>query len=163
MKKYLIKVTERLEIKILDYPSKEIEANDLAKYIGKGCDYIEWVKPRALYTSLGEELWQNDKYDEGVSMFIDEEGTFKEDNIPNLLATALYDNCIVGNVLFVGTFMNTAGVGLVCGLPPEHLKELVCKLALYGKKKCFVHMPVTYKDKIFETYNEFSKWILEDN
>lgn len=129
----IIKVSTELEMTVHDFPEGSIreQTHALCELIGNGCDIIEHVMPRRLYTSLKMSNNPTKTPGDCVSMLIDEEGRLKP-NKTNVIGSYLYETdrhgCpIVGNVIFVGEVIANEGISL-CGISDENFSALENKL-----------------------------------
>ena len=81
----IIKVSTELEMSVHEFPSGTIREHNkaLCELIGNGCDLVEHVMPKRLYTELKMPSSPVKEPGKCVSMLIDEEGRLK----PNLINT----------------------------------------------------------------------------
>lgn len=104
----IIKVSTELEMSVHEFPEGTMREQNKVLYglIGNGCDLVEHVMPKRLYTELKMPSSPVKEPGKCVSMLIDEEGRLKP-NKANLIGSYLYEfdkhGCpIVGNILFIG-------------------------------------------------------------
>ena len=88
----IIKISTELEMTIHDFPEGTMREQSKALYelIGNGCDIVEHVMPKRLYTMLKMSPTPTRTPGECVSMLIDEEGRLKP-NRANLIGSYLYE------------------------------------------------------------------------
>lgn len=129
----IIKISTELEMTIHDFPEGTMRERNKVLYelIGNGCDIVEHVMPKRLYTMLKMPSTPTRTPGECVSMLIDEEGRLKP-NKANLIGSYLYEfdkhGCpIVGNILFIGEKMGSDGVEF-CGISEENFSLLETEL-----------------------------------
>ena len=125
----IIKVSTELEMSVHEFPSGTIREQNkaLCELIGNGCDLVEHVMPKRLYTELKMPSSPVKEPGKCVSMLIDEEGRLKP-NRANLIGSYLYEydkhGCpILGNILFIGEKMGNSGVDF-CGISEENFDRL---------------------------------------
>lgn len=125
----IIKISTELEMTIHDFPEGTMREQNKALYelIGNGCDIVEHVMPKRLYTMLKMSPTPTRTPGECVSMLIDEEGRLKP-NRANLIGSYLceYDKHgypILGNILFIGEKMGNSGVDFY-GISEENFDRL---------------------------------------
>ena len=75
----IIKVSTELEMSVHEFPSGTIREHNkaLCELIGNGCDLVEHVMPKRLYTELKMPSSPVKEPGKCVSMLIDEEGRLK--------------------------------------------------------------------------------------
>lgn len=129
----IIKVSTELEMSVHEFPEGTMREQNKALYdlIGNGCDIVEHVMPKRLYTELKMPSTPVKEPGKCVSMLIDEEGRLKP-NKANLIGSYLYEfdkhGCpIVGNILFIGEKMGDDGVEF-CGISEENFSLLETEL-----------------------------------
>ena len=142
----IIKISTELEMTIHDFPEGTMREQNkvLCELIGNGCDIVERVMPKRLYTMLKMSPTPTRTPGECVSMLIDEEGRLKP-NKANLIGSYLYEfdkhGCpIVGNILFIGEKMGDDGVEF-CGISEENFSLLETEL-----KNMITAMKATVKE-----------------
>ena len=88
----IIKISTELEMTIHDFPEGTMREQNkvLCELIGNGCDIVEHVMPKRLYTMLKMSPTPTRTPGECVSMLIDEEGRLKP-NRANLIGSYLYE------------------------------------------------------------------------
>lgn len=88
----IIKVSTELEMSVHEFPSGTIREHNkaLCELIGNGCDLVEHVMPKRLYTELKMPSSPVKEPGKCVSMLIDEEGRLKP-NKANLIGSYLYE------------------------------------------------------------------------
>lgn len=125
----IIKISTELEMTIHDFPEGTMREQNkvLCELIGNGCDIVEHVMPKRLYTMLKMSPTPTRTPGECASMLIDEEGRLKP-NRANLIGSYLYEydkhGCpILGNILFIGEKMGNSGVDF-CGISEENFNRL---------------------------------------
>lgn len=130
----IIRVTTDNRKTIHPYPTGSFrEKQDvLTGLIGNGCDLVEHVRPRRLYT-----FWKvSTDIESGkmACMLVDESGALKENKV-NELASYLYGYTIYGNVLFVGEgYVN--GEPDFKGLPEDVAMNLMLRIeGFFNKEK----------------------------
>lgn len=108
----IIKVSTELEMSVHEFPEGTMREQNKVLYglIGNGCDLVEHVMPKRLYTELKMPSSPVKEPGKCVSMLIDEEGRLKP-NKANLIGSYLYEfdkhGCpIVGNILFLERLEN---------------------------------------------------------
>lgn len=118
----LIKVSTALEVTVHEFPAGNyLEQNKaLCGLIGNGCNHVEHVMPKRLYTELKQSNRVTKIPGQCVSMLVDEEFLFREGLEENIVGSYLYEtdkhmNPILGNVLFVGEAWKGNGIGF-CGI-----------------------------------------------
>lgn len=118
----LIKISTELELTVHEFPEGTYEQQNkfLRGLIGNGCNIYEHVMPIRLYRDLHMKNRPTNIPGQCVGMLIDEEGLLKEESIPNLIGSYLYETdrhgCpIVGNILFVGEEWTGDGIDF-CGI-----------------------------------------------
>lgn len=133
MSKKLIRVSAGLEVTAHDFPQGTIrqQNKELCRLIGNGCDCIERVMPRRLYTELGHTREVKAKGSRCVSMLCDESFLLKPAPY-NAIASYLYETGrhgapILGNVLFVGEFYRDGEIEF-SGIEPEVFDTLYAQL-----------------------------------
>lgn len=86
----IIKVSTELEMSVHEFPSGTIREHNkaLCELIGNGCDLVEHVMPKRLYTELKMPSSPVKEPGKCVSMLIDEEGRLKP-NKANLIGSSL--------------------------------------------------------------------------
>lgn len=144
----IIKVSTELEMSVHEFPSGTIREHNkaLCELIGNGCDLVEHVMPKRLYTELKMPSSPVKEPGKCVSMLIDEEGRLKP-NKANLIGSYLYEfdkhGCpIVGNILFIGEKMGDDGVEF-CGISEENFSLLETELKnMITAMKATVGLPV---------------------
>lgn len=139
----IIKISVNLELSVHEFPDGNYTQQNevLRKLIGNGCDTYEHVMPNKLYTELHMKNHPTRVPGQCVSMLVDGEGLLK-DNKPNLIGSYLYEvnkrgNLIMGNVLFVGEYLDKEGIDF-CGIENnvfEVLKQKLEKLIFLTKMK----------------------------
>lgn len=129
----IIKVSTELEMSVHEFPEGTMREQNKVLYglIGNGCDLVEHVMPKRLYTELKMPSSPVKEPGKCVSMLIDEEGRLKP-NKANLIGSYLYEfdkhGCpIVGNILFIGEKMGDDGVEF-CGISEENFSLLETEL-----------------------------------
>ena len=154
----IIKVSTELEMSVHEFPEGTMREQNKALYqmtifieyfkkydlIGNGCDIVEHVMPKRLYTELKMPSTPVKEPGKCVSMLIDEEGRLKP-NKANLIGSYLYEfdkhGCpIVGNILFIGEKMGDDGVEF-CGISEENFSLLETEL-----KNMITAMKATVKE-----------------
>lgn len=130
----IIKVSTDLEISIHEFPEGEYSQQNkvLSELIGNHCDIYEHVMPNRLYSELHMKSDVTKIPGQCVSMLVDEEGTFK-DNEPNLIGSYLYETDrhglpIMGNVLFVGKKWGEDGIDF-CGIEDSTFERLYTQIS----------------------------------
>ncbi|MDO4298848.1 MAG: hypothetical protein Q4C59_10315 [Lachnospiraceae bacterium] len=130
----IIKVTTDLEVTVHDFPDGSIreQNEELYKLIGNGCDIIEHVMPKRLYTELHQSNKVTLEKSKCVSMLVDEEFLYRKCLKPNLIGSYLYETdkhgCpIMGNILFVGDVWSGDGISFA-GLEESVFDELLVQL-----------------------------------
>lgn len=88
----IIKVSTELEMSVHEFPEGTMREQNKALYdlIGNGCDIVEHVMPKRLYTELKMPSTPVKEPGKCVSMLIDEEGRLKP-NKANLIGSYLYE------------------------------------------------------------------------
>ena len=129
----IIRVTTDNRTTIHPYPTGAFrEKHDvLTGLIGNGCDLVEHVRPRRLYT-----FWKVSTDIESGKMaciLVDESGALKENQV-NELASYLYGYTIYGNVLFVGEGY-VDGEPDFKGLPEDVAMNLMLRIEDFLNKK----------------------------
>lgn len=129
----IIKISTELEMTIHDFPEGTMREQNKVLYelIGNGCDIVEHVMPKRLYTMLKMPSTPTKTPGECVSMLIDEEGRLKP-NKANLIGSYLYEfdkhGCpIVGNILFIGEKLGNNGIDF-CGISEKNFSLLETEL-----------------------------------
>lgn len=142
----IIKVSTELEMSVHEFPEGTMREQNKVLYglIGNGCDLVEHVMPKRLYTELKIPSSPVKEPGKCVSMLIDEEGRLKP-NKANLIGSYLYEfdkhGCpIVGNILFIGEKMGDDGVEF-CGISEENFSLLETEL-----KNMITAMKATVKE-----------------
>ena len=142
----IIKVSTELEMSVHEFPEGTMREQNKVLYglIGNGCDLVEHVMPKRLYTELKMPSSPVKEPGKCVSMLIDEEGRLKP-NKANLIGSYLYEvdkhGCpIVGNILFIGEKMGDDGVEF-CGISEENFSLLETEL-----KNMITAMKATVKE-----------------
>ena len=125
----LIKVSTDLEMTVHEYPTGTYDEQRkvLCELIGNGCDTLEPVRPKRLYTEARMSSKPSREPGKCVCMLIDEEGMIKPNKL-NPLGCYLYRMDIhgwpiVGNILFVGEVFENDGIGM-CGISEEYFQRL---------------------------------------
>ncbi len=129
----IIKISTELEMSVHEFPAGTIREQNkgLCELIGNGCDTVERVMPRRLYTELKMSSTPVKTPGKCVSMLVDEEGRLKP-NKANLIGSYLYEcdkhGCpIAGNILFIGEQMGPDGIEF-CGISDENFSLLETEL-----------------------------------
>lgn len=88
----IIKVSTELEMSVHEFPEGTMREQNKVLYglIGNGCDLVEHVMPKRLYTELKMPSSPVKEPGKCVSMLIDEEGRLKP-NKANLIGSYLYE------------------------------------------------------------------------
>ena len=156
----IIKVSTELEMSVHEFPEGTMREQNKVLYglIGNGCDLVEHVMPKRLYTELKMPSSPVKEPGKCVSMLIDEEGRLKP-NKANLIGSYLYEfdkhGCpIVGNILFIGEKMGDDGVEF-CGISEENFSLLETEL-----KNMITAMKATVKE-IDRMRGFFKEWSTE--
>ncbi len=130
----IIKVSTENEITVHEFPiGMHIDQmEELYKLIGNGCDCIEYVMPKRLYTDLKQVGCITKIPGQCVGMLVDEEGFMKQDQRYNYTGSFLYEtditsNPIVGNILFVGLTWSGNGIDF-CGIEESVFDRLHIQL-----------------------------------
>nr|WP_297884081.1 hypothetical protein [uncultured Blautia sp.] len=125
----IIKISTELKMSEHEFPEGTTREQNKFLYtlIGNGCDIVEHVMPKRLYTELKMPSTPTKRSGECVSMLIDEEGLLKP-NKANLVGCYLYEyhkhgHPIVGNILFVGEKVGNDGIEF-CGISEENFVRL---------------------------------------
>lgn len=125
----IIRISVDNEISVHDFPEGSYrEQNEiLAKVIGKGCEMLEHVMPKRLYSELGGSKEISKVKGGCVSMLVDEEG-YKHDSPVNVIGSYLYETDkhgypILGNILIIGEVMGKDGIEF-CGVSEEQFNLL---------------------------------------
>lgn len=133
-KRKLIKIDVDMNITVHDFPDGSISEQNkaLRDLIGNGCDIVEPVMPRRLYTELGHAAEVKRKDSKRVIMLVDEEFLLKNGLHANQIGSYLYEtdkhgNPILGNILFVGEAYGKDGIDFV-GIEEETFKTLHTQL-----------------------------------
>ena len=115
----IIKVSPDLKLTSHDFPEGSIQEQMQKLYalIGNGCDIIQNVMPRRLYTKLGHTSNAEKESGKCVSMLVDEEFFFRNGCKPNAIGSYLYEtdkhgSPILGNILFVGNWKQKDGIAI---------------------------------------------------
>lgn len=153
----IIKVSTELEMSVHEFPEGTMREQNKVLYglIGNGCDLVEHVMPKRLYTELKMPSSPVKEPGKCVSMLIDEEGRLKP-NKANLIGSYLYEvdkhGCpIVGNILFIGEKMGDDGVEF-CGISEENFSLLETELKnMITAMKATVSL-VPYPDQIINFF-----------
>jgi len=126
----LIKVSTALKVTVHEFPEGNYSEQNkaLCELIGNGCDHIEHVMPKRLYTVLKQSRRVTKIPGQCVSMLVDEEFLFRKGLEPNMLGGYLYEtdkhmNPILGNILFVGNVWKGDGIDF-CGIEDTVFAEL---------------------------------------
>lgn len=145
----LIRISTDLEMTVHEFPTGgHAEQNKaLRALIGNDCRIYEHVLPKRLYTELHQKQRPTKIAGQFVSMLIDEEGRLKEQRVPNLIGSYLYETDrhgqpIMGNVLFVGEKWCSDGIDF-CGIEESVFMDLELKLKnmiLAMKATCMVEI-----------------------
>ena len=105
----MILITTDNEVKELEYPDGGLKSwKKLREHIGNGCELIEHVQPKRLYTEIGAGIEIKNVPGSKVSMLVDEEFYFHCDETKlNKIASWLYETDrhgypILGNALIIG-------------------------------------------------------------
>lgn len=140
----IIKVSTDLKITVHDFPEGTLsdQNKQLCELIGNGCDRIENVMPKRLYTSFGHTTHVTSKDSKCVSMLVDEEFLFRSNSKPNLIGSYMYEtdkhkNPILGNVLFVGNEYKGDGISF-CGIERDTFDCLYEQLIALAEIATFV-------------------------
>lgn len=140
----IIKVSTDLIITVHDFPEGTLydQSKQLCELIGNGCDMIENVMPKRLYTRLGHTTHVTSKDSKCVSMLVDEEFLFRSNSKPNMIGCYMYEtdkhgNPILGNVLFVGNEYKGDGISF-CGIEKGTFGCLYKQLMYLAEKATLV-------------------------
>ena len=101
----IIKVSTELEMSVHEFPEGTMREQNKVLYglIGNGCDLVEHVMPKRLYTELKMPSSPVKEPGKCVSMLIDEEGRLKP-NKANLIGSYLYEfdkhGCPIAVIMF---------------------------------------------------------------
>lgn len=130
----LIKISTDLEMTMHEFPtgSHGEQKDYLCSLIGENCELYEHVMPMRLYTELHHQNRPTKVQGQCVSMLIDEKGLVKENMVPNLIGSYLYESekhgyPIMGNILFVGEEWTGDGIDF-CGLEESVFEKLELQL-----------------------------------
>lgn len=126
----IIRVNTDNSVDTLEYPKGTIreELEALRKMIGPKCELVEHVRPERLYTELKASQRISHELGSGVSMLVDEEGSYHD--LPyNLFASWLYkseeySSPIFGNILLIGEYDTGDGYSF-CGLSEKEYDSLL--------------------------------------
>ena len=136
----MILITTDNEVKELEYPDGGLKSwKKLREYIGNGCELIEHVQPKRLYTEIGAGIEIKNVPGSKVSMLVDEEFYFHCDETKlNKIASWLYETDrhgyqILGNALIIGEKYGNAGIEF-CGMSEEQFDLVFPKLKELGKR-----------------------------
>lgn len=136
----IIKVSTDLEVTVHDFPQGTIREQNrqLRELIGNGCEMIEHVMPRRLYTELGHTTEVKKENSKCVSMLVDEEFLFKDELQYNPIGCYLYEtdkygSPIMGNILFVGDTYSDDGI-VFSGIEEETFNKLYDQLTKLTEK-----------------------------
>lgn len=129
----IIKISTDLEMQVFEYPEGDLSAQmqALQDLVGNGCDYVERVRPRRLYTMLGVPRVVTTNPGECATMIVDEDGLLR--NLPvNAVGSWLYEtdrhgSPIVGNIVIVGEIYVGTGIKF-CGISDDLFERLYPKL-----------------------------------
>lgn len=112
----MILITTDNEVKELEYSDGGLKSwKKLREHIGNGCELIEHVQPKRLYTEIGAGIEIKNVPGSKVSMLVDEEFYFHCDETKlNKIASWLYETDrhgypILGNALIIGEKYGNAG------------------------------------------------------
>ena len=111
----------------------------LREHIGNGCELIEHVQPKRLYTEIGAGIEIKNVPGSKVSMLVDEEFYFHCDETKlNKIASWLYETDrhgypILGNALIIGEKYGNAGIEF-CEMSEEQFDLVFPKLKELGKR-----------------------------
>lgn len=108
----IIKVSTELEMSVHEFPEGTMREQNKVLYglIGNGCDLVEHVMPKRLYTELKMPSSPVKEPGKCVSMLIDEEGRLKP-NKANLIGSYLYEFQRVSGRGFVDVKLCIAAYG----------------------------------------------------
>lgn len=130
----IIKVDMDLNVTIHDFPAGSIREQNhkLCDLLWNGCDTIEHVMPKRLYTELKHTTVIKTHDSKCVGMLVDEEFLFKNGLKLNQIGSYLYEtdkhgNPILGNILFVGEVHGEDGVEF-SGIEKETFDKLHVQL-----------------------------------
>ena len=136
----MILITTDNEVKELEYPDGGLKSwKKLREHIGNGCELIEHVQPKRLYTEIGAGIEIKNVPGSKVSMLVDEEFYFHCDETKlNKIASWLYEaDChgypILGNALIIGEKYRNAGIEF-CEMSEEQFDLVFPKLEELGKR-----------------------------
>jgi hypothetical protein len=128
----IIKVSTDMEVTVHDFPQggHREERRALTGLIGNGCEMLEMVMPKRLYTVFGITREVKAQDSKCVAMMVDEEFLCR-DVAPelNLIGSYLYEtdvhgNQILGNILFVGLRQTQDGSIDFAGIEEETFQQL---------------------------------------
>ena len=136
----MILITTDNEVKELEYPDGGLKSwKKLREHIGNGCELIEHVQPKRLYTEIGAGIEVKNVPGSKVSMLVDEEFYFHCDETKlNKIASWLYETDrhgypILGNALIIGEKYGNAGIEF-CEMSEEQFDLVFPKLKELGKR-----------------------------
>lgn len=137
----IIKVSPDFKLTVHDFPEGPIQeqTQKLCGLIGNGCDIIQNVMPRRLYTKLGHTREVKTESSKCVSMLVDEEFFYRDGCKLNVVGSYLYEtdkhgSPILGNILFVGNWEQEEGIAFggieeeTFGTLSQQLKDIAEKL-----------------------------------
>lgn len=129
----IIRVTTDNRTTIHPYPTGPFREKQsfLTGLIGNGCDLVEHVRPRRLYTHWAVST--DIESGKMACILVDESGALKENQV-NELASYLYGYTIYGNVLFVGEGY-VDGEPDFKGLPEDVAMNLMLRIEKFLEKK----------------------------